>query len=317
MNNLKKGNFLSIVIPVYNSNKTINILVERIREVLSNKLIFEVVLVNDGSKDDSYEKCRELARKYSFIKFINLSKNFGQHNAILAGLHFVKGNYIVFMDDDLQIPPEEIPKLINKIEEGYDVVYANYHYKYHSRLRNIGSWINDIMSYILLKKPKKLKITSFFIIKKYLIDEILNYTGPYPYLGGLILRSTDNIGMIDITHEKREYGESNYSFMSLLRLWINGFTNFSVKPLRVSFFLGILFSSIGFLFSFFILIRKLIDPQVALGWTSIIIAILLFSGVQLISIGLIGEYVGRIFLTQNKQPQYIIKEKYNIDSDRD
>ena len=316
MNNLKQKNFLSIVIPVYNSNKTINILVERIREVLSNKLIFEVVLVNDGSKDNSYEKCRELTRKYSFIKFINLSKNFGQHNAILAGLHYVKGNYIVFMDDDLQTPPEEIPKLINKIEEGYDVVYANYHYKYHSKLRNIGSWINDIMSYILLKKPKKLKITSFFIIKQYLVDEILNYTGPYPYLGGLILRSTDNIGIVNINHDKREYDKSNYSFMSLLKLWISGFTNFSVKPLRISFFLGILFSLIGFLFSFFLLIRKLIDPQVTLGWTSIIIAILLFSGVQLISVGLVGEYVGRIFLVQNKQPQYIIKEKYNIDSNR-
>jgi len=308
---------ISIIIPVYNSESTIKIVVEDIKETLSNKSNFEIVLVNDGSKDNSYKKCKELARKYSFIKFINLSKNFGQHNAILAGLHFVKGNYIIFMDDDLQTPPEEIPRLINKIKEGYDVVYANYYYKYHSKLRNIGSWINNVMTNILLKKPKNLKITSYFIIKKYLIDEILNYTGPYPYLGGLILRSTDNIGMIDITHEKREYGKSNYSFMSLLRLWINGFTNFSVKPLRISFFLGILFSSIGFLFSFFLLIRKLIYPQVVLGWTSIIIAILLFSGVQLISVGLIGEYVGRIFLTQNKQPQYIIKEKYNIDSDRD
>jgi len=308
---------ISIIIPVYNSESTIKIVVEDIKETLSNKSNFEIVLVNDGSKDNSYKKCKELARKYSFIKFINLSKNFGQHNAILAGLHFVKGNYIIFMDDDLQTSPEAIPELIDKIEEGYDVVYANYYYKYHSKLRNIGSWINNVMTNILLKKPKNLKITSYFIIKKYLIDEILNYTGPYPYLGGLILRSTDNIGMIDITHEKREYGKSNYSFMSLLRLWINGFTNFSVKPLRISFFLGILFSSIGFLFSFFLLIRKLIYPQVVLGWTSIIIAILLFSGVQLISIGLIGEYVGRIFLTQNKQPQYIIKEKYNIDSDRD
>ena len=306
------NNLISIVIPVYNSEPTIKKVAEDIKKILSKKLNFELVLINDGSKDNSYKKCRELSREYSFVKFINLSKNFGQHNAIFAGLHFVRGDYIIFMDDDLQTPPEAIPKLINKIEEGYDVVYANYYYKYHSKLRNIGSWVNNIMSNILLKKPKKLKITSYFIIKKYLIDEILNYTGPYPYLGGLILRLTDNIGMIDITHEKREYGKSNYSFMSLLRLWINGFTNFSVKPLRVSFFLGIIFSSIGFLFSFFIFIRKLIDPQIALGWTSIIIAILLFSGVQLISIGLIGEYVGRIFLTQNKQPQYVIKEKYNI-----
>ncbi|HEY4662911.1 MAG TPA: glycosyltransferase [Candidatus Humimicrobiaceae bacterium] len=305
---------LSIVIPVYNSVQTIQIVVEDIRETLSNKINFEVVLVNDGSKDDSHEKCRELSRKYSFVKFINLSKNFGQHNAILAGLHFVKGDYIISMDDDLQTPPEAIPKLINKIEEGYDVVYANYYYKCHNILRKIGSWTNDIMSYFLLKKPKNIKITNYFIIREYLIDEILNYTGPYPYLGGLILRSTDNIAMIKIAHEKREYGKSSYGFISLLKLWVNGFTNFSVKPLRISFFLGIIFSFIGFLFSLFILIKKLMDPGIILGWTSIIIAILVFSGVQLISVGLIGEYIGRIFLVQNKQPQYIIKEKYNIDN---
>ncbi len=313
---MKNNILVSIVIPVYNSEKTIKTVVRRIRDTLFSKVDYEVVLVNDGSKDSSYKKCIELSKKYSFIKFINLSKNFGQHNAILAGLHFVKGNYIVFMDDDLQTPPEEIPKLINKIEEGYDVVYANYHYKYHSNLQNIGSWINNIMAYILLKKPRNLKITSYLIIKKYLIDEILNYIGPYPYLGGLILRSTDNIGVVNIIHNKREYGKSNYRFMSLLRLWVNGFTNFSVKPLRISFLFGTLCSTAGLIYSIILIIRKIIDPQVVLGWTSMIVAILLFSGLQLILIGLVGEYVGRIFLAQNKKPQYLIKEKYNVNDGR-
>jgi len=313
--NLDNKFFLSIVIPVYNSEKTINLVVEKLKKVLSGKLTFEIILVNDGSKDNSYNVCKEISRKNDFVRFINLSKNFGQHNAILAALNFVNGNYIVFMDDDLQTPPEEIWKLINKIKEGFDVVYADYTYKQHSFFKNFGSTVNNIMANIILGKPKNIKITSYFIIKRYLVDKIINYTGPYPYLGGLIFRSTDNIGTVDIIHGKREYGQSNYNFMTLFKLWVNGFTNFSVKPLRISFFLGTICSLVGFIFSLIFIIRKIIDSQVVLGWTSIIVAILFFSGIQLILIGLVGEYVGRIFLTQNKQPQYVIKEKYNIKED--
>ncbi len=311
---MKSNILVSIVIPVYNSEKTIKVVVKKIKDALFRKTDYEVILVDDRSKDGSHEKCMDLSKKYSYVKFIALSKNFGQHNAILAGLHYVKGDYIVFMDDDLQTPPEEIPKLIKKIEEGHDVVYANYHSKHHSNLQNIGSRINDIMANILLRKPRNLKLTSYFIIKKYLADEIVNYNGPYPYLGGLILRSTDNIGIVNITHNKRESGKSNYSFMKLLRLWVSGFTNFSVKPLRIAFFLGTLCSATGLVYSIVLIIRKIMDPQVILGWTSMIIAILLFSGLQLILIGLVGEYIGRMFMVQNKQPQYVIKEKYNVDN---
>lgn len=310
--NLESKIFLSIVIPVYNSEKTIGLVVEKIRKVLSDKLTYEIILINDGSKDDSYYKCKTLSEKYNYVRFINLSKNFGQHNAILAALHFVNGSYVVFIDDDLQTPPEEIWKLINKIKEGYDVVYANYIEKQHNFFKKFGSIINDIMASILLRKPKNIKITSYFIIKRYLVDEIVSYAGPYPYLGGLIFRSTDSIGTVDVIHSKRIYGQSNYGFINLLKLWVNGFTNFSVKPLRISFFLGTICSLVGFIFSVIFIIRKIIDPQVVLGWTSIIVAILLFSGIQLILIGLVGEYVGRMFLSQNRQPQYVIKEKYNI-----
>jgi len=314
MDFLKDNIFLSIVIPVYNSEETIEIVLRKIEENLLSKINYEVILVNDGSTDNSYEKCREISKKNNFVKFINLSKNFGQHNAILAGLHFVEGDYIIFMDDDLQTQPEEIWKLINKMKEGYDVVYAKYINKQHGKFKMFGSKINDIMANIFLKKPRNINITSYFIIKKYLANEIINYTGPYPYLGGLIFRSTDNVGTVNIVHGKREYGKSNYNFLSMLRLWLNGFTSFSVIPLRVSFFIGMICSSVGFISSLFLIIRKITDPQIVLGWTSIIIAILLFSGIQLILIGLVGEYVGRIFLSQNKQPQYVIKEKYNIDN---
>jgi len=315
MNFLKNNIFLSIVIPVYNSEKTIEIVLKKIEETLLRKINYEVILVNDGSKDNSYKICRKISKENDSVKFINLSKNFGQHSAILAGLHFVKGDYIVFMDDDLQTPPQEVWKLINEMKEGYDVVYANYKNKQHNKFKTFGSKINDIMANILFKKSKNINITSYFIIKRYLVNEIINYTGPYPYLGGLVFRSTDNISTVDIIHYRREYGKSNYSFMSLLKLWFNGFTNFSVKPLRISFFLGLICSLTGFIFSIFLVIRKIIDPQVVLGWTSMIVAILLFSGIQLILVGIVGEYVGRIFLSQNKQPQYVIKEKYNIKKD--
>lgn len=309
---MRMCSLLSIIIPVFNSEKTIEEVVNRIKLTLEDKQKFEVILVNDGSIDSSYDKCKQLSKLNNFIKLINLSKNFGQHSAILAGLQFAKGEYIAVLDDDLQTPPDEIWKLIDKIKEGYDVVYANYIYKKHNFLQNIGSKINYIMATILLKKPKTVKTSSYFIIRKYLAKEIINYSGPYPYLAGLILRVTNNIGVVNISHKERLYGKSNYSFLKMVELWINGFTNFSVKPLRVALLLGILFAVAGFLLSILLLIRNFINLMVVVGWTSIIVIILFSSGIQLILIGLIGEYVGRIFMSQNRQPQYIIKEKYNI-----
>lgn len=307
-----KDNFLiSIIIPVYNSEDTIELVCSKIIDSLKNGYNFEIILVNDNSKDNSLNKCKILTEKNRNILLINLSKNFGQHAAILAGLNYAKGDYIVFLDDDLQTPPEEIKNLIIKLEEGYDVVYANYSSKKHSGFQNFGSKINDIMANIILKKPKKLQITSYFIIKKFLANEILKYTGPYPYLGGLILRSTNNIGILNVEHQEREYGKTNYNFIKLFRLWLNGYVIFSLKPLRISFILGISISIISFILTIIFIIRRIIDPNIFIGWTSIIVALFFFFGLQLIIIGFIGEYVGRIFLTLNKQPQYVIKNIYN------
>jgi undecaprenyl-phosphate 4-deoxy-4-formamido-L-arabinose transferase len=308
---MKNKYSISIIIPVFNSEKTIEIVCNKIKDVSKDNYYFEIILVNDNSQDNSLNICKTLTEKNNCIILLNLAKNFGQHAALLAGLNYATGDYIVFLDDDLQTPPEEITNLIAKLEEGYDVVYANYKSKKHSKFQNIGSKINDIMANIILKKPKNLRITSYFIIKKFLATEILKYTGPYPYLAGLILRSTNNIGILNIDHKERVFGKTNYNFIKLFRLWLNGYTNFSIKPLRMSFILGISTSIISFILAIIFTIRKIIDPNIFIGWTSIIVALFFFFGLQLILIGLIGEYVGRVFLTLNKQPQYVIKDIYN------
>lgn len=308
---MKNNLLISIIIPVYNSENTIELVCKKIFDSLRNEFNFEIIIVNDCSKDDSISKCKSIFERNNNIIFLNLSKNFGQHNAILAGLSFASGENIIFLDDDLQTPPEEIKKLVLKLEEGYDVVFANYMHKEHSLLKNMGSKINDIMLNILLKKSKSIQITSYFIIRKFLADEILKYSGPYPYLGGLILRSTDNIGIVYVDHQQRKVGKTGYNFLKLLKLWVNGYTNFSIEPLRISFLLGVFISLISFIFTFIFIIRKIMNPDIIIGWTSIISVLFFFFGLQLIITGVIGEYVGRIFLNLNMQPQYVIKDIYN------
>lgn len=302
----------SIVIPAYNSEKTIGELVNKIEELFKNDLVYknekyEIVLINDASKDATSKVCRVLANENSNIVFLELSKNFGQHNAIIAGFNYVSGEYIITMDDDLQNPPGEIFKLLNKMNEGYDVVYGKYAHKKHSTARNLGSKINDKMAQIMINKPKEIYFTSFRIIKRYVIDEIIKYDAPYCYIDGLILRVTRNISMVEVEHSERKIGESNYNLFSLLKLWMNGFTSFSILPLRIATFSGFVFSFIGFLFIIFLVIMKF-TTSVQLGWTSVMVAIVFFCGIQLICIGLLGEYIGRIFISINKSPQYIVKE---------
>jgi len=309
---MRKDILLSIVIPVYNSEKTINVTVKKIMKTLSSKLIYEIILVNDGSKDNSYTICKNLTKKYKFVKLIDLSKNFGQHNAILAGYNNVRGDYIICMDDDLQTPPEELWKLINKLDEGYDAVYAKYISKKHTILKRLGSNLNGFMLRALINKPKNLFLSSYCAIRRFLVDEIKKYEGPNPYLWGLILRATSNITNVEVKHRERKIGKSNYSIYKLIKLFLNGFINFSVKPLRFIFSLGCILALISIIFTIRIIIMRFIDPSLPAGWTSLAVMILFFSGVNLISLGLIGEYLGRSFLYQSKYTQYLIREKLNF-----
>ena len=308
---------LSIVIPVYNSEKTIEEVVKEIEiavSKLNSKYDLEIILVNDYSKDNSLQVCKNICKHKPFVRLISFSKNFGQHNALMAGIKIASGDYIISMDDDLQNPPAEMYKLIDELEKNnYDVVFAKYKTENKLFFRVFGSFINDKMANILAEKPKNVTINSYFIMRKYIAKEIIKYEHAYPYLGGLIFRITQNVGNILIEHRDRKIGKSNYTFKKLLQLWFNGFTNFSVQPLRISSIFGLFFSFTGFIYLLIILIRKIINPEVPAGWTSIVAAIIFFGGVQLLSIGLLGEYIGRVFLSINKKPQYVIKEKYSID----
>ncbi len=308
---------LSIVIPVYNSEKTIEEVVNEIEIVVSklnSKYNLEIILVNDFSKDNSLEVCKNICKNKSFVKLISFSKNFGQHNALMAGIKMATGDYIISMDDDLQTPPAEMHKLINELENNkYDVVFAKYKTENKSIFRIFGGFVNDKMANTLAEKPKNITINSYFIMKKYIANEIIKYDHAYPYIGGLIFRVTQNVGNVMIEHRDRKIGKSNYTLKKLLQLWFNGFTNFSVQPLRVSSIFGLFFSITGFIYLLIIIIRKIINPGIPAGWTSIMAAIIFFGGIQLLSIGLLGEYIGRSFLSINKKPQYVIKEKYSID----
>lgn len=301
---------ISIVIPVYNSQGTIEELVVRIEKSLK-EYEYEIILVNDGSKDNTAEICADLVEKHKNIIFINLSKNFGQHNALIAGMNYVSGQYVITMDDDLQNPPEEIMKLIDKLNQGYDVVYAKYQLKKHSKFRNFGSKVNDKMANILLKKPSDIYFASFRAIRRYIVDEIVKYQGPFCYIDGLIVRATSNITYEYVEHNAREQGASNYNFVKLVKLWMNGFINFSVVPLRIATFTGVAMGVVGFIAAVILIIKKVIYPNIPMGWTSLIVVTIIFSGVQLISIGLVGEYIGRTFLSINKMPQFVVKEIKN------
>jgi len=308
---------LSIVIPVYNSEKTIEEVVNEIEiavSKLNSKYDLEIVLVNDYSKDNSLQVCKNICRHKPFVKLISFSKNFGQHNALMAGIKIASGDYIISMDDDLQTPPTEMHKLIDELENNnHDVVFAKYKTENKSIFRVFGSFVNDLMANALAEKPKNITINSYFIMKRYIANEIIKYEHAYPYIIGLIFRVTQNVGNILIEHRDRKIGKTNYTLKKLLQLWFNGFTNFSVKPLRISSVFGLFFSITGFVYLLIIIIKKIINPGIPTGWTSIMAAIIFFGGIQLLSIGLLGEYIGRVFLSINKKPQYVIKEKYSID----
>ena len=300
----------SVIIPVYNGKHSIADICTRLSKVFEAcRNTFEIILVDDGSKDGSWQAMKELQRKSPGIKIIQLMKNFGEHNAVMCGLNQSAGEFVVVMDDDGQNPPEEIPKLIGKITEGYDVVYGSYRSKKHSLFRNLGSKFNDWFATRLLNKPQGLYLCSFKIIRKCLVKEIVKYDGPYPYIDGLIFRSTRNIGVVEVAHEERRTGRSGYTLVKLIALWSNMFVNFSLLPLRISTFIGLLFSCVGFLLGVYFLIDKLLHPEIAIGWASTIVAILVFAGIQLLMLGMIGEYLGRLLLSSNRTPQFIVREK--------
>lgn len=303
---------LSFVIPCYNSEKTIEKVVDEIIGTVKSNNDYEIILVNDGSKDNTFKVISSMANKNKYIKVINLVKNFGQHSALITGLRYTTGEIAICLDDDGQTPANECYKLINEIHNGYDVVYAKYNIKQHSSFRNFGSKINDAMTCILLNKPKELYISSYFACRRYIVEEIVKYKNPYPYMQGLILRSTNNITNIEVNHRNREMGNSGYTVKKLFSLWMNGFTAFSVKPLRIATIIGFIIAIIGFIYGAILIIKKLCNLTIVLGYSSIMATLLFLGGIIMLMLGLIGEYIGRIYICINDSPQSIVKETINL-----
>lgn len=308
---------ISFVIPCYYSEKTVDEVIRRIiQTVMSNgKYEYEIVCVNDGSRDGTYAVLRELSKNNRKIRVVDLSRNFGQHAALMAAFNYVTGDFIVCLDDDGQNPPEEMFSIIDKLEEGYDLVSAKYEKeKNRSLVRRIGSKVSFAMSHYLINMPKGIELNSYYGMKRFVVDEIIKYKNAYPFVHGLALRVTRNIANVPMRHDERTVGVSNYTFKSLLRLWLNGFTAFSEKPLRLAAITGVLCSLSGIVSAFVIIIQRLTGHIQSMGYASMMAALLLFSGIIMMFLGLLGEYIGRMYICMNNAPQYAIRETQNIES---
>lgn len=304
---------VSFVIPCYRSELTLQKVTEEVITTIEKlpEYDYEIILVNDASPDDTFEVIRSLCKQNPKIKGINLAKNFGQHAALMAGFHWCKGEVVVCLDDDGQTPADEVDKLLTKIAEGADAVYAKYLHKQHSIFRNLGSKTNELMTRYLLKKPKELYVSSYFAVRRFVVDEMIRYENSYPYVIGLVLRSTKNIENVVVQHREREVGNSGYTIGKLMGLWFNGFTAFSIKPLRIATVMGALCAVAGFAYGIYTILKRLTNPLVPAGFSSTMSAIMFIGGMMMLMLGLIGEYIGRIYICMNNAPQYVIRETIN------
>ena len=303
-------NLISIVIPCYCSENTLEAVINEIKGEFSKhtQYRYEIILVNDFSKDGTYDVIKELAMKDHQIVGVSFSQNFGQASAIMAGLRKTTGKYIICMDDDGQMPIESMFDLVNELDRGSDVAFGAYESVKQRWYRNLGSLVNVKMSEILLGKPKDLYMSSFWCAKRYVIEEMLKYDGSFPYLAGLFLRITKNMTSVPVIHRERADGRSGYTFFKLLNLWMNGFTAFSVKPLRFATLCGVLSAIAGFIFGLVTIIRKIINPDMMMGYASILTLMLFIGGMIMMLLGIMGEYIGRVYICLNKAPQYVVKE---------
>ncbi|MCI9198861.1 MAG: glycosyltransferase family 2 protein [Lachnospiraceae bacterium] len=314
---MEKEKRISFVIPCYRSEVTLPKVVKEIKETLhrmkeqGKSYDYEIILVNDCSPDDTFAVIQKLCGEDKKIKGVNLARNFGQHAALMAGFHQVNGDVVVCLDDDGQTPADEVDKLLEEIDNGSDVVYAKYEHKKHSAFRNFGSWVNEEMARVMLGKPRELYVSSYFAAKRFVVEEMKKYTNAYPYVIGLVLRTTKRISNVSVCHREREIGSSGYTFGKLLELWFNGFTAFSVKPLRLATAVGCMCSVCGFLYGIYTVIKKLVNPNVPMGFSSIMAAIVFMGGMMMMMLGLVGEYIGRMYISMNNSPQFVIRETIN------
>lgn len=308
---------LSVVVPLYFSEGTISALVDTVVAELSGMFErLEIVLVNDGSRDGTHAAALSTVARYpEIVRYFRLSRNFGEHNAVMCGLNHSSGDYVCIIDDDFQTPPREIHKLVKRMDEGFDVVYSYYAKKKHSLFRNLGSAFNNRVATLLLGKPKALYLSSFKLLNRFLVDVVTSYKGPFPYIDSLILRATDSIGTQLCEHDERAMGRSNYTIGKLFRLWLNMVTSISILPLKVASLLGLVMTCVGLLMAVFFTLSWSVGgifshSGVPQGWASLIVTVVLFTGLQFSILGMLGEYLGRLYLIQNRSPQYLVRETH-------
>lgn len=310
---------ISFIIPCYGSEETVEIVINEIEKIVMEKkedYDYEVIAVNDNSPDNVWSVLKKIAQKNDKVKIISLAKNMNRPSALMAGMANAIGDYIILMDDDGQCPMENLWDLIKPLENGHDVSIAKYPKYKQSLFKSFGTIVNRKMTEIVMEKPKGLNFTNFTAIKKYIVDEMIKYKNPYPYMTGLLLRTTSDIVNVEMEERERISGNTNFTLKKMLKLWINGFTAFSVKPLRISTVIGVLTAMIGFIYGIYIIINKIfIHNYILPGYSSLMAALLFIGGVIMIMLGLIGEYIGRIYICINNSPQYVIKEKYNTNKE--
>ena len=304
----------SVVVPVYNAERTIAALVQQLLDTYRPRGPMQIVLVNDGSRDQSHGICLELAEKFpEAVTYVCLAKNFGEHNAVMAGLRHVQGAYIVVMDDDFQHRPEDAIRLYDEARtKGLDLVYSYFPRREHGLGRRLGSGFNGWVANLMLDKPKDLYLSSFKCMSRWLVREIVRYRGPFPYVDGLALRCTRNLGRVEVVHHQREVGRSGYTLRKLVALWGSMFVSFSVMPLRASTLLGFVLIGLAAAGSVYVLLEKLAGRSVPEGWPFLAIIIMLFSGAQLLTLGIVGEYLGRLYLAINETPQAVIRDSWGL-----
>ncbi|MBR5648303.1 glycosyltransferase family 2 protein [Pseudobutyrivibrio sp.] len=313
-----KREMISVVIPCYRSEETIAGVVDRVEKTIidDGRYDYEIICVNDYSPDNTLEKLREVASNNRKVKVISLSRNFGQHGALMAGFHYIQGDIVVCLDDDGETPPEEMFKLIDEMMDGgYDLVSARYEEDKRGIIRAIGSKISFAMSRILVGRPKDIQLNSFYTFRSFIIKEVVKYDNPYPFVHGLILRVTKNMANVDIERGRRITGDSGYTLRKLIGLWMNGFTAFSEKPLRLATYLGMISSFAGFLTAVVIIVKKIANPDMPMGYASMMTVMMFMFGIIMLVLGLLGEYIGRMYISINNAPQFVVKEEININEE--
>lgn len=300
---------LSVVVPVYRSAEGLPLLLERLRQDLSKSFAsWEAVLVNDGSPDDSWQVLEGLVGRYPFLVAVDLRRNRGQDNALMAGLRLSRGEVVVIMDDDLQHDPRDVPRLVARVREGWDVCFADFGSKQQAWWKNLGSAFNGWVARAVIDKPRDVYLSPFKAVSRGVVDEVIRYDGPYPYVDGLILSVTSRFARIDATHHARSVGSSNYDLVRSVAVWLKLATGFSVRPLRLASFAGLGTSLLAFLFGLFLIVRWFLVHGEVEGWTSILVVVSFLGGLQLFGVGIVGEYVGRAYLNINRKPQYTVRK---------